>query len=229
MKKFASMFSTKNMWICTAYLFIGLVGSTNAGVISVASGYEVSYDISLHSLPTNGGDIQDTFIFEWNDNGDFSRDYGYTIAGRDSTRISHKIDFEPTAAFLIGYAKGIPGIGDEKDHLFTFVNSRFANDVTGVKWSEVFTGVPPEPRIGHSAMVSLLVDGAGGDQSAIQKLTDFVKSEAYRAAFDPAGRFSALEWTGATPDVPVSAPLALLGAGLAGFGWSSRRSHRRTH
>jgi hypothetical protein len=221
---------TRTTCAIAAGLLFGLVGGANAGVISVAPGsYEVSYDINLRILPTNGGDILDTFIFEWNDSGDFNVDYRDTIAGQSSTNISHVVDFEPTAAFLIGYGLGVQGVGDGKNHLFTLVNSSFANEVIGLKkWSEAFPGVPPEPRIGHNAMIGLLADAARSDdlsvrEMALDKITDFVKNEAYRAAFDPAGQFRVLEWTVPIGDVPAPATLALFGLGLAGLGWSRRK------
>lgn len=217
-------FITRITFAIAAGLFLGLAGGANAGVISVApDSYEVSYDINLRFLPRNGGDIQDTYIFEWNESGDFNVDYRSTIAGRSSTNITHTIDFEPTSAFLIGYGLAIPGVGDEKDHLFTLVNPNFASEVIGLKWSQAFPGVPPKPRTGHNAMIGLLIAAAGGDSSALDEITDFVKLEADRAAFDPASQFRVLEWTAAVGDVPAPATLALFGLGLAGLGWFKRK------
>ena len=197
-------------------LVFGPVNTAKASVVAVATGYEVSYGITLHTLPTNGGDILDTFIFEWNESGEFNVDYGYAIAGRSTTNIIHIIGFEPTAALLMGYALGTPGVGDEKDHLFTLVNSSFANGVIGRKWSEVFPGLTPATRIGHDAMVRLLIDAAGDDLIALDKLTNFVKNEASQAAFDPSGGFAALEWTIGNPDIPEPGTYALLAVGCAG-------------
>jgi PEP-CTERM motif len=203
--------------IGATFLLFGIVSTATCAVVPVANGYEVSYGITLHTLPTNGGDIVGTFIFEWNDSGDFNVDYPYRIAGRTATDISHVISFEPTAALLIGYALGIPGIGDEKDHIFTFVNPSFANDVLGLKWSEAFPGVTPAERIRHDDMVDLLSDAAAGDGIALDKLTTFVKGEAYDASFDPAGEFKALEWSISVPDIPEPGTCALLGIGGAGL------------
>ena len=216
-----STLSTSKIFVCAVGLIFGLVGNTHASVISVATGYEVSYQFDMGGIPRNGNDIQDTFIFEWNENGDFNVDYGFTIAGRGSTNISHIISFEPTAAFLIGYGLGDPDFGDGKDHLFTFVNSSFAYEAAGHKWSEVFPGVPPEPRIGHNAMIELLAEAVGGDLTALNSLTNFVKNEAYQGAFDPAGSFKVVEWSRAVIPEPIT--FALFSIGLAGLGWSRRK------
>ena len=163
----------------TTFLLFGLVNGAKAGVVSVADGYEVSYEINMNPATSNGSDIRNTFIFEWDDS-NFNVDYAYTIAGQGATNISHIIDFAPTSALLIGYGAGITGVGDEKDHVYTVTNSTFADSVLGIKWSVVFPGVPPESRVRHSAMISLL------QAEDVNSLTNFVKTEGYRAAFDPA-------------------------------------------
>ena len=179
-----------------AVLLIALLAvNADADVTPVPSGYEVSYQIDLSVGTSNGLDILDTFIFEWNENGDFSVDYPYTINNRGRTLINHTIGFKPTAALLMGYGLGVPGIGDEKDHMFTVISSEFANSVIGQKWSQAFPGVPPDPRIGHNAMINLLKNAAVGGESALKQLTDFVKKEGYKAGFDPIGSFRVLEWT----------------------------------
>ena len=168
-----------------ACLLFGLVNGAKASVISVADGYQVSYGINMNPGSSNGSDIQNTFIFEWDDSY-FNVDYAYTIAGLGNTYISHTIEFAPTSALLIGYGAGIAGVGDEKDHLYTITSSAFADTVVGVKWSEAFPGVVPESRVGHNAMISLLIEAAEGDTSALTALTDFVTTEGYGAAFNPA-------------------------------------------
>ena len=212
------------------FLFITYFTSTvSAGVTSVSGGYKVDYDIDLRIGSSNGGDIQDTFIIEWNESNDFNIDYAYTIAGKGKTRISHVISFEPTAALLIGYGLAVPGVGDEKDHVFTLTNSSFAQQVTGLKWSLAFPGVPPEPRIGHSAMINLLKDAATGDSASLDALKSFVVNEGYQAGFDPAGNFRVMEWSVGQPiDVLASIPtlsfwgLVLLTSLLGVFGFRRR-------
>jgi hypothetical protein len=181
-----------------AVMLIALL-AVNANADTVPGGYEVSYQIDLSVGTSNGLDILDTFIFEWNENGDFSVDYPYTINNRGRTLINHTIGFEPTSALLMGYGLGVPGIGDEKDHMFTVISSEFADSVIGLKWSQAFPGVPPDPRIGHNAMINLLKNAAAGDASALNQLTEFVKKEGYRAGFDPLGSYRVFEWTTGWP------------------------------
>lgn len=211
-----------------------LAGNADADVTPVPGGYEVSYQINLSVGTSNGQDILDTFIFEWNENGDFSVDYPYTINNRGRTLINHTIGFKPTAALLMGYSLRVPGIGDEKDHMFTVISSEFANSVIGQKWSQAFPGVPPDPRIGHSAMINLLKNAAAGDASALNQLTEFVKKEGYKAGFDPAGSFRAFEWSAGNPidfllkaRVPYQAPaLSGYGIGLTVFGVAVLAAYR---
>jgi PEP-CTERM motif-containing protein len=221
--------------LVVSYLLVMAV-KASAGVISVTDGYQINYGIGMNPGSSNGSDIEGVFIFEWNDS-NFSAVYGGTIAGTGNTYLSHIIDFDPTMALLMGYGAGIPGVGDEKDHLYTITSLAFSYTVGGLKWSEAFPGIAPGTRVGHNAMINLLGDAVGGSDAALLALEDFVKAEGHRAAFDPRGRFVALEWTicseGEIEDppnsgicvpiggsIPEPASVALFGLGLAGLGWS---------
>ena len=204
-----------------ALLLLGLLTITSpttlATPLPAGAEYEVHYDILLGAGTANGNDIRDTFIFEWDDSGALHVDYAYTIAGIGRTRLSHFTDFVPRAALLIGYNLGIPGVGDGKDHLFTLTNRAFARSAEGVKWSQMFPGIPPIPRKRHSEMVTLLMSAAAGDTAALAELVGFVDREGAQAAFAPNGPTHMIEWTGGSIidiDEPGSVLLGLLGAML---------------
>jgi hypothetical protein len=182
--------------LVAALLFaLGIVVPAGAGVMPIADGYEVTYGIGMDPGSSNGSNLESVFIFEW-DGANFSADYAGTIAGRGNTFLSHVIDFYPTSALILGWGAGIPGVGDEKDHLYTITSLAFSNTVGGLKWSQAFPGVPPDPRVGHSAMINLLRDAqSGASSSSVDALTDWVIAEGYRAAFDPISSFVVLEWT----------------------------------
>jgi hypothetical protein len=179
--------------------FVSAGSAAYAAVTAVPGGYEVSYHVYLPGGTSNGQDIRSVFLVEWDESGHRSVDHAFSIAGRGSTRLAHVVGFRPSAALVIGYAEGIAGVGDGKDHLFTLTSAAFAEQATGQNWGVVFPGVPPEPRVGHNAMTALLQDAAAGDGNALDAIVRFVDTEGHRAAFDPAGRFRVIEWTIGTP------------------------------
>ena len=197
------MFNTLKI-VLLAILYICPIAAISA-VAPEGSGYRVTYDIDLRAGTSNGSDVEDVVIFEWNDSGEFSAEYGFSLPDHQRTVLSHVIDFQPTAALVMGWGAAISGVGDEKDHLFTLVNSTSASEFIGNKWSAAFPGVPPEPRTGHNAMIQLLQGAASGDASAVDALTTFVQREAIGAGFNPAGGFQLIEWSTAAPIPPVSA------------------------
>jgi len=212
-------------------LFCTIPLTANAIVTAVEGGYKVDYYVSLAQGTSNGSDIEDSLIFEWNQGGDFSADFGPTISGEGNTYISHVIDFEPDSALILGWGAAIPGVGDEKDHLFMLASDAFTKQVTGLNWSVAFPGVPPEPRTGHNAMINLLKDAAGGDGSALDAISLWLEREASHAAFNPSGNFRVIEWSVAQP-IDVTTPIPVLsGIGLAAlvlvllmFAWKNRNS-----
>jgi hypothetical protein len=143
------------------------------------------------------------------------------VASHGLTTLTHVIDFEPTAALVLGYAAGVAGIGDEKDHLYTLMNWRFAYSINGMEWGEAFPGLMPESRVRHSAMVTLLKDAGDGSSTALDSIIDFVQTEGYAAAFNPAGGFALVEWSVAT--VPEPAALPILAVGGLALGLAARR------
>lgn len=198
----------------------------SAAVTPDAGGYRVSYNVNLSSGTSNGSDIEDILIFEWNAGGDFSVEPGSAVADQGRKVLSHVIGFKPTSALVMGWGAAIPGVGDEKNHLFTLVSSSAAAEFTGKKWSEAFPGIPPIPRTGHNAMIGQLQAAVAGDATALAAITEFVQREASVAAFNPAGGFRLLEWSVAQPiDPPVQVPvmpsygLWLLVLGLAVLVW----------
>ena len=215
--------------LCSVSLIAG------AAVVPVAGGYEISYDVHLTSGTSNGSNIQDVAVVEWNAAGDFNIETSFAITGRGYTRISHTIGFEPDAALVLGWSAGVPGIGDEKDHLITLNNGTFAGTATGRKWGEVFPGVPPEPRTSHSDMIGLLQTAGSGDTGARAAIATWVKREAQAAAFNPAGGFRVLEWSTSNPidggNVSVPVPtMSWYGPGLLALGlllMARRFLHRR--
>lgn len=201
-------------------LFIAFPSLLNAAVSEVDGGYRVTYNVNVGTGTSNGSDIIDVMIFEWNAGGDFSIDNGDSINGQGRTILSHVIDFEPESALVLGWGAGVVGVGDEKDHLFTLTNFSFASQVTGLKWSEVFPGVAPLPRTGHNAMIGLLRNAAAGDTVARNSIVEFIQREAGHAAFNPAGNFRVIEWSIAEP-LPVQVPVPLMtpfGFGILIFG-----------
>lgn len=201
--------------VASLVLILAFTPDAIAKVTPVEDGFQVSYGVRLGPGTSNGNDINDVMIFEWAEGGEFSADGPYTINGRGRTHLSHVVDFEPTHALVMGWGAAIPGVGDEKDHLFTLSNALFSFHASGQKWSDVFPGVPPEPRTGHNAMIGQLQAAAAGDADALGAIRTWIEREASTAAFDPDGGFRVIEWSIAQPiDDALPVPVMPLGAVL---------------
>jgi hypothetical protein len=206
--------------VLICYLLFGLVNSSQAGVIMGPTGYEVSYNINLGDGTPTGGDILNTFIFEWDDNSNRAVDYTFEIAGSGSTTLSHITSFLPTHALVIGYLDSLAGVGDEKRHLYTLIDNDYSNYITnnllGTKFSTIFGQ-------GEQFTIDLLGVAAGADVDAsafaIEQLWGFVTGAALKASFNPNEKFRVHKWSIATPpvDVPEPTPLALLSLSIVGL------------
>ena len=205
----------------SACLLVGLISRAEASIRPAGDGYETSYRLNLETATPTGNDIQNAFIFEWNDS-DFNADYSYTIAGAGPTDLSHVIDFEPSSALVLGYIDAVPQFGDEKPHLYMVMGAAHSKYITenllGVLFSEIY-------GIGEQAVIELLRQAAEGDQEAIDKLKAVVIGKLSMAAFDPEGGFRIHKWSPGTIPVPEPSTILIFGIGLLGY--AAMRRHRR--
>lgn len=199
-------------------ILLGLVGAAEAGIIDAVGGYQVSYEMTLNSPTPTGGDIQDVFIFEWNDSNS-SVDHSYAIAASGRTNLSHIVDFAPTSALVIGYLDAVDGVGDGKRHLYTLVDPDFLDqDRQGKKFSEIF-------GVGEQATIDQLIAAAADSSERDAFVATVNNLIAPVAAFDPSGGFRILHWSAPVDvggNIPEPAIIALIGLGLAVLGYQRR-------
>lgn len=218
----------------TVLALLLLLGADHAlaSVMEIGGGFKITYDLELFSETPTGEDIHSVIIFEWNAI-ERSADYPFAINSSGPTRLEHVISFDPTHAFVIGYLDAKPGVGDEKRHLFTLIDTGFSDDLVanflGVKFSILFGQ-------GEQDTIDLLDIATGPDAVAaalaLDQLWGFVQGAAAAAAFDPRGGFAVHHWSATTPpfggSVPAPGAIALLTLGaLVACRSRSRKTDRR--
>lgn len=210
-----------------ASLLLTFHGATHAGILPVATGYEVSYNINLPEGATPPGqNINNVFIFEW-DSTQRNVDYTYQILGSGHTTLSHVVPFAPDSAFIIGFIDAVPGAAagsyDAKRHLYTLVDPSYSDFLVANHLGDLFSQIFGQ---GEQFTIDQMLLAAGGSQAALDGLWTFVTTAMADAAFDPEGNFRVHKWSVTQPPIPVPGSMALLGLGLAGVAWSARRKFR---
>jgi hypothetical protein len=207
----------------SACLLVGLISRAEASIRPAGDGYETSYRLNLEIPTPTGNDIQNAFIFEWNDS-DFSLDHAGTIAGAGPTNLSHVIDFEPSSALVLGYIDAVPNFGDEKPHLYTVIGATHSKyieeNLLGVLFSKIY-------GINEQIVIEWLRQAAEGDQEALDNLKALVVDELSVAAFDPEGGFRIHKWSPAAVPVPEPSTILIFGTGLLGLAAVHLRRRRR--
>lgn len=204
--------------------------AASAGPVVTSGGYATTYSVNMTPGTSNGSNIESVFIFE-TDGTSVNVNRGIDIASRGMTNLTSLSPFLPTRTLIAGIGLGVPGIGDESDHIYMVVNEAFADAIMGSKWSGVFPG-NGSGRIRHNQFVELLSDAAAGNGTALGAVRNFVTGDAAAAWFDTSGRFVVTEFTFVGPPVGGSVPepgtLLLVSAALVGMAGFGRRQARQT-
>ena len=174
-------------------------------IVSLASASPITVDYTLNMGPggSNKTDVTSIAVFQSNGS-QLDLSFIPSIAGFGTTLISVASPFTPTFSLLIGISE--PAGPSGRRHLIGFVSQSFANDFTGIKFSEAFLGY------GERAFSAPLLAASSGDTTQQEWLRTFYTSQGYKAAFTTGSVPLAGEFTTFTPlVVPEPATFSLAG------------------
>jgi len=222
--------------------------------VSVVNAVTLTYDFNLNT--PHGAPMTQIVLYAAGEGQDDVYLSPVELPARGAFQLTHTVDFEPTAAFVLGLSlEGIsPRDGLPRWHLMTFTNNAFAADAFGRFFSDLFPSefAPHlDRRLRHSEPVLLLQAAHSGDPNtldidtttrrlslgstnsnanSLDLLTDFIRGpDATAAYFDPDGSFRIIAWSVAVPadiNIPEPSTLALAALSLLSLGITRRRRRR---